>query len=530
MSSYGNHDEIMDQYNRLLDIFNLENNGNDIKKLISQETSENNKKIQQQNQQNRVLSGSRQSFISNYTTGPTSINDGLSGSAHDLRIQSDDDLKSYSTVNQRVVPSLNHHTRTEESKKQEDNKVPPSESSIMTSDQSKEFGKQTNLFIDEKNEEENVRNYYSNRNQPLLPNNKRNNKILSKISASATPATASINRQNDENEKQQQKGTNLIVNNQNKTIEDEGPKDRKYISTAQASSARSSQLLTNENQTTEENGGRLIKVGNKKLSAIQPSEQPPIQNPKASAFSLTYGKEIESSNENIDNGYYTMTHTTPYHHLMEEDTMPTSVQQQQKHKQHHKEEKQSEELEEEEEDNLSSLKSRKINLLKNKEQQQQLKGKNTLPTRKEMDKKHFQQQRILPVAKAYEGSDSGEEIDSLVLNERYNPQATASSNRSNKIPLESQKNQNQINLRNNHLSAAAADETLEDSYFEEPANKDNEKHLINNIEKKIKLKESKKMMQNEEEEEEEEGDSTLTSEASSVIYREKQKKPKASKR
>ena len=144
----------MDQYNRLLDIFNLENGPNDkkaelLKRLNSEEPMSPEKKLQllqkhhqQQQQRNRLISPSRQSVFSNYTTNgsniPTSINDGLTGSAHDLRMQSeyDEDSKSYSTVNK--IPK-NENNKKRQLSNMNDNKMNQNEhiinsSSLMTSD------------------------------------------------------------------------------------------------------------------------------------------------------------------------------------------------------------------------------------------------------------------------------------------------------------------------------------------------------------------------------------------------------------
>jgi hypothetical protein len=137
----------MDQYNRLLDIFNLENGSNDkkaelLKRLNSEEPMSPEKKLQllqkhhQEQQRNRLISPSRQSIVSNYTTNgsnlPTSINDGLTGSAHDLRMQSeyDEDSKSYSTVNK--VP-INENNKKKLSKINDNHQKKQNEQLINTS-------------------------------------------------------------------------------------------------------------------------------------------------------------------------------------------------------------------------------------------------------------------------------------------------------------------------------------------------------------------------------------------------------------
>ena len=148
----------MDQYNRLLDIFNLENGSNDkkgdpLKQLNKQDPMSPEKKLQllqkhhqQSQQQNRYVSPSRQSMTSNYTGNgsniPTSINDGLTGSAHDLRMQSefDEDSKSYSTVNRVQIKDNNNNNKRQLSslndnkKKQNEQLMLINSSSIMTSD------------------------------------------------------------------------------------------------------------------------------------------------------------------------------------------------------------------------------------------------------------------------------------------------------------------------------------------------------------------------------------------------------------
>jgi hypothetical protein len=143
----------MDQYNRLLDIFNLENSSkdkkNDLLKQLSQEPMSHEKKLQylqqQQHQhQNRQLSGSRQSVVSIYTTTsnlPISGIDGIIGSAHDLRIQNDydDDLQTYSTATVNRVQQTNQENNgRRQSDEHIDNRSKTNNlinsSSIMTSD------------------------------------------------------------------------------------------------------------------------------------------------------------------------------------------------------------------------------------------------------------------------------------------------------------------------------------------------------------------------------------------------------------
>ena len=454
-----------------------------------------------------------------------------------------------------------------------------------------------------------------------MNNNKKNNKVLSKISASSSNKQQ-IDDYNDDTEKQtnDKTGTNLVVNSQldqndnmvgtsaslnviNRNSKNsnnaEGKQQKGRISTSasfkptyslnengedfkaqeeqQGNESNEKDNPQKKSSTTGDNNEkstRSIKAGNKKLSVVQANGQP-IYQAQASAFSLTNGKETQSSNENIDNGYYTMTHTTPYHHLMEEDQVPVNTQkkeetkknenqikskqdQQQKHfskvynedgkkikkqSQVVHDESHSEEIEEVDSNANKQINS-KTNYKAKLEQQlkkaEELKIKNTLPTRKDIDKKNFinikeGQRGNLPVAKAYEGSDSGEEIDTLVLNERYK-EAVASANRNSRIPLDlqQQNSRNQI-LKHSKLSDEYIDEEYsnnDDSQNGSVINtkRDDKGKGMNN--RKTKVVESKSKMKNYQNDRvdsiDDEDESTLASDASSVIYREKP--TKASKR
>ena len=280
-----------------------------------------------------------------------------------------------------------------------------------------------------------------------------------------------------------------------------------------------------------------------------------------------------------------MTHTTPYHHLMEEDHVPVNAQKKDDGKKHdikiksdqknfskvYKDESkkfkkgseiigesQSEESKDEEVDNnenefekqqqnsSSKTKGRTEQQLIVRKSDELKQNKNALPTRRDIEKKNFinikQSQRNLPVAKAYEGSDSGEEIDTLVLNERYKESA-ASSNRNNRIqPLELQQQSSINQILRNHGSKSRS--KIHDELIEEFSNNDsqNSELLSNhsnhkyvkqngNKERTPHLVASKKLMKkgnNENIESIDDDESTLNSDVSSVIYREKP--VKASKR
>jgi hypothetical protein len=511
-------------------------------------------------------------------------------------------------------------------------------------------------------EEDTTRNYQSNRNQ-VLANSKRNNKVLSKISASNKQQKNDDD--SSEKQMYDKTGTNLVVNSQiernntelqnddesqmtaafmavnnnrnshqlDQQQQQKGHRASTYISTTQ-SSARQGYIISNESSFEIHNSERVSTLAtnrqlddsndnnldndseqanietiqnqqrpaksNKKLSLVLSNSQP-IYQPKSSAFSLTYGKESQSSNENIDNGYHTMTHTTPHHHLMEDDNNNNNnnidvahnkndkkqesqkAQQQkgssqkqqlgyskvynddqQKYRNYDKNPKKSEiyeeesQSEEEDEDSIShntrsvytktqdsgigslapSKARKQMNAAKakGKELRKSNDLKNTLPSRKDIDKRYFNNnnnnsnkeskdgQRGVPVAKAYEGSDSGEEIDNFLMDERY--QDSAAANRSNRLALESQQNMNSV-LRNYAPKYSPTDDG-EDSYYEAPIeainrhNNNNKNNKRNN--KETKLRESKKMMKNRQDDEEEtviEDGSTHSSDASSVIYREK---------
>ncbi len=315
---------------------------------------------------------------------------------------------------------------------------------------------------------------------------------MSKISAALS------NKQLDdhsdiEKESRDKIGTNLLLNNQleqnmasasasinfanRNNKESKQRKGNTHVTTAQLSPSNpvyflnqddhDSKTQENENNTNDNNikksstatvnsenssNNRLIKAGNKILSVVQANlqtnGQQPIHQAKSSAFSLSYsidGKDTQSSNENIDNGYYTMTHTTPYHHLMEEDHVPVNGHKKDGGKKNdnkmkseneahqknfskvYKEESkklkknsekgnesQSEESKEDEANNNEKQQENSSGKTKARTEQQmivrkadEMRNKNTLPTRRDIEKKNFmnikQNQRNLPVAKAYEG-------------------------------------------------------------------------------------------------------------------------------
>lgn len=716
----------MDQYNRLLDIFNSgdpsskESKSDLLKQLSSQEPLD--KKVQQmldkyghqltpeqqaqlfKKQQstpnlkppNRAMSGSRQSIASLYTTAsnlPVSGTD-VVGSAHDLmRLQNeyDEELKSFSTVHQNTsYLAANKNDGRQTTSAIDERNVDPNgnliqhSSSLVHSDpnlyQSNEitilfshvfFVKYLFFSSDEDNSDdtENVNTYYSNRNQGLTMNgnNKRNNKVLSKISASS-------NRQQNDGDKDfkyDKTGTNLLVNNQldrnNRVVDGEnsdqvgtaamiGAHDESqphktrnnnaghgqtYTSTAhttirpggsqianaefQSSQGRSNiERVTVETQTVLSANRGLLDESNdlpytreesvqersrhhrshhrgKKLAALHNEMQKNYQtaHSKSSAFSLTIAKKdsfSQSSNENIDNGYYTMTHTTPYQHLMEEEA---SNEQLAHHKSGHykseskklpsyeqqhgsKQQKQQSEILNDSTENYDESLSRtspytktrseldsgigsmsankakkKMNAAKEREaaaaagkRGQEMKHLSAAAHRREeeLDRRNGVQQLDgqpngyrgpggLPRAKAYEGSDSGEEIDTLT-DSNNRKHELASANRSNRMPLETRKNANSLVRGYAPKYSASDDERIrnyhDDDYDYEEQIDDDGRYQRNYKRDRDgrtpKMRESKRLMQNgvngnnrNEIIENQELDETNT-DASSVIYREKPQK------